>query len=50
MINLTPSNSKKDPTKRKEYKKFDTYFDETTIFKKREMRWTERFKFRANAK
>ncbi|XP_028030087.1 28S ribosomal protein S18a, mitochondrial [Bombyx mandarina] len=50
MINLTPSNSKKDPTKRKEYKKFNTYFDETTIFKKREMRWTERFKFRANAK
>ncbi|XP_014262338.1 39S ribosomal protein S18a, mitochondrial [Cimex lectularius] len=31
MSNLTPANSKKDPKKRKDYKKFNTYFDESTI-------------------
>ncbi|KAG6444584.1 39S ribosomal protein S18a, mitochondrial [Manduca sexta] len=50
MINLTPANCKKDPTKRKDYKKFNTYFDETTIFMKNVPRWTDRFKFRQSAK
>ncbi|KAL1140168.1 hypothetical protein AAG570_000100, partial [Ranatra chinensis] len=31
MSNLTPANSKKDPTKRKTWKKYNTYFDESTI-------------------
>lgn len=31
MSNLTPENSKKDPTKRKNWKKYNTYFDESTI-------------------
>lgn len=31
MSNLTPANSKKDPKLRKKWKKFNTYFDETTI-------------------
>lgn len=31
MSNIAPENSKKDPTKRKDHKKFNTYFDETTI-------------------
>ncbi|KAL0838616.1 hypothetical protein ABMA28_016702 [Loxostege sticticalis] len=35
MINLTPAWCKKDPKKRKDYKKFNTYFDEKTIFWKR---------------
>lgn len=35
MINLTPSYCQKDPTKRRDYKKFNTYFDEKTIFMKR---------------
>ncbi|XP_041979628.1 28S ribosomal protein S18a, mitochondrial [Aricia agestis] len=34
MINLTPSYCKKDPKKRRDYKKFNTYFDESTIFLK----------------
>jgi len=31
MCNLAPENSKKDPTKRKLWKKYNTYFDESTI-------------------
>lgn len=31
MSNMTPENSKKDPTRRKNWKKLNTYFDETTI-------------------
>ncbi|GLV40178.1 mitochondrial ribosomal protein S18A [Carabus blaptoides fortunei] len=31
MSNLTPANSKKDPKLRKKWKKFNTYFDESTI-------------------
>lgn len=31
MSNLAPENSKNDPTKRKNWKKFNTYFDESTI-------------------
>lgn len=31
MPNLNPSNSKKDPLKRYQWKKFNKYFDETTI-------------------
>ncbi|XP_026817281.1 28S ribosomal protein S18a, mitochondrial [Rhopalosiphum maidis] len=31
MCNLAPDNSKKDPTKRKLWKKYNTYFDESTI-------------------
>lgn len=31
MSNLAPENSKKDPTKRKDWKKYNTYFDESTI-------------------
>lgn len=31
MSNLTPSWSKKDPTKRYKYKKYNTYWDEKTI-------------------
>lgn len=31
MINLTPKNSKKDPSKRKDEKRCNSYFDETTI-------------------
>ncbi|CAD7092859.1 unnamed protein product [Hermetia illucens] len=31
MPNLTPENSKKDPKKRREWKKFNKYFDENTI-------------------
>jgi len=36
MASLAPPNSKKDPTKRKEWKKFNTYFDESTIRPPRE--------------
>ncbi|OWR46704.1 hypothetical protein KGM_207701 [Danaus plexippus plexippus] len=35
MINLTPSFCKKDPKKRYGFKKFNSYFDETTIFQKK---------------
>lgn len=31
MCNLAPENSKKDPSKRKDWKKYNTYFDESTI-------------------
>lgn len=31
MCNLAPANSKKDPSKRKNWKKYNTYFDESTI-------------------
>jgi small subunit ribosomal protein S18 len=31
MINLTPAHCNKDPTKRRKYKAFNTYFDESTI-------------------
>ncbi|XP_046401817.1 28S ribosomal protein S18a, mitochondrial [Ischnura elegans] len=31
MPNLAPANSKRDPRKRREWKKFNTYFDESTI-------------------
>lgn len=31
MCNLAPENSKKDPTRRKDWKKYNTYFDESTI-------------------
>lgn len=31
MSNMAPENSKKDPTKRKNWKKFNTYYDESTI-------------------
>lgn len=31
MSTLAPENSKKDPTKRKQWKKYNTYFDESTI-------------------
>lgn len=31
LSNLKPANSKRDPTKRKGYRKFNTYFDESTI-------------------
>ncbi|XP_063826092.1 large ribosomal subunit protein mL66 [Ostrinia nubilalis] len=35
MINLTPAGCKKDPRKRRDHKKFNTYYDEKTIFMKR---------------
>lgn len=31
MCSLAPANSKKDPSKRKDWKKYNTYFDESTI-------------------
>lgn len=31
MCSLAPENSKKDPSKRKFWKKYNTYFDESTI-------------------
>jgi len=31
MSNLTPAWSRKDPKKRRDWKKFNTYFDEQTI-------------------
>ncbi|KAI5635782.1 ribosomal protein s18 domain-containing protein [Phthorimaea operculella] len=44
MINLTPANSKRDPTKRREHKQFNTYYDERTIFWKRIPKPTDKFK------
>ncbi|XP_063536631.1 large ribosomal subunit protein mL66 [Cydia strobilella] len=44
MINLTPAYCKKDPTKRFGHKKFNTYFDESTIFMKRIPKPLDRFK------
>ncbi|XP_047503508.1 28S ribosomal protein S18a, mitochondrial [Pieris napi] len=44
MINLTPSYCKKDPRKRYGYKKFNTYYDEKTIFWKRIPNQNDRFK------
>ncbi|XP_026739511.1 28S ribosomal protein S18a, mitochondrial [Trichoplusia ni] len=44
MMNLTPANCKKDPTKRRDYKKFNTYFDERTIFMKKIPKPVDRFK------
>ncbi|XP_049873813.1 28S ribosomal protein S18a, mitochondrial [Pectinophora gossypiella] len=44
MINMTPSNCKGDPTKRKDHKKFNTYYDEKTIFWKRIPKPSDRFK------
>ncbi|XP_068633542.1 large ribosomal subunit protein mL66 [Battus philenor] len=44
MINLTPANCNKDPKKRRLYKKFNTYFDEKTIFMWRIPKPTDRFK------
>uniref|UniRef100_A0A0A9Y4V7 Large ribosomal subunit protein mL66 n=1 Tax=Lygus hesperus TaxID=30085 RepID=A0A0A9Y4V7_LYGHE len=38
MSNLTPENSKKDPKKRRQWRKFNTYFDENTITPPREYR------------
>lgn len=35
MINLTPNYCKKDPKLRYAFKKFNTYFDERTIFMKK---------------
>lgn len=31
MCSLTPENSKKDLSKRRDWKKYNTYFDESTI-------------------
>lgn len=31
MANLAPANSKRDPTKRFEWKKYNKYYDESTI-------------------
>lgn len=31
MCSLAPENSKNDPSRRKDWKKFNTYFDENTI-------------------
>ncbi|KAJ8731188.1 hypothetical protein PYW07_004352 [Mythimna separata] len=44
MINLTPSYCKKDPKKRKDHKKFNTYFDERTIFMKKIPKPVDKFK------
>lgn len=44
MINLTPSYCKKDPKKRFGPKKFNTYFDEKTIFMKYIPKPTDKFK------
>ncbi|KAI8437059.1 hypothetical protein MSG28_010428 [Choristoneura fumiferana] len=44
MINLTPAACKKDPTRRREHKKFNTYFDENTIFMKKIPKPVDRFK------
>ncbi|CAH2048780.1 unnamed protein product, partial [Iphiclides podalirius] len=44
MINLTPSNCNKNPRKRRDYKKFNTYFDEKTIFMWRIPKPTDKFK------
>ncbi|CAK1551271.1 unnamed protein product [Leptosia nina] len=44
MINLTPSYCKKDPKLRYAYKKFNTYFDEKTIFMKRIPDQRDKFK------
>ncbi|XP_053609285.1 large ribosomal subunit protein mL66 [Plodia interpunctella] len=44
MINLTPAYCNKDPKKRRDYKKFNTYFDEATIFWKRIPKQNDRFK------
>ncbi|XP_034832381.1 large ribosomal subunit protein mL66 [Maniola hyperantus] len=44
MINLTPSYCKKDPKKRYGYKKFNTYFDEKTIFMKKIPKFVDKFK------
>ncbi|XP_046965918.1 28S ribosomal protein S18a, mitochondrial [Vanessa cardui] len=43
MINLTPAYCHKDPKKRYGFKKFNTYFDEKTIFMKRIPKPTDRF-------
>ncbi|KAL4716734.1 hypothetical protein ACJJTC_004853 [Scirpophaga incertulas] len=44
MINLTPTNCNKDPKRRRDYKKFNTYFDEKTIFMKKLPDQNDRFK------
>ncbi|VVC90816.1 28S ribosomal protein S18a, mitochondrial [Leptidea sinapis] len=44
MINLTPSRCKKDPKQRYGYKKFNTYFDEATIFMKKIPDQRDKFK------
>nr|XP_021199881.2 28S ribosomal protein S18a, mitochondrial [Helicoverpa armigera] len=44
MINLTPDNCNKDPRKRRNHKKFNTYFDERTIFMKKIPKPVDRFK------
>ncbi|XP_075977689.1 mitochondrial ribosomal protein S18A [Anticarsia gemmatalis] len=44
MINLTPSYCQKDPKKRRDYKKFNTYFDESTIFLRKIPKPVDRFK------
>lgn len=44
MINLTPHWCNKDPTKRRDWKKFNTYYDEKTIFWKKIPRQSDRFK------
>ncbi|XP_072934866.1 large ribosomal subunit protein mL66-like isoform X2 [Epargyreus clarus] len=44
MINLTPSYCKKDPRKRREHKKFNTYFDESTIFWRRIPQLNDQFR------
>ncbi|KAM3965090.1 mitochondrial ribosomal protein S18A [Aphomia sociella] len=44
MINLTPAYCAKDPKKRYAYKKFNTYFDESTIFMKRIPKPWEKFR------
>lgn len=31
MCNMAPENSKKDPSKRRDWKKYNTYYDESTI-------------------
>lgn len=44
MMSLTPANCKRDPKKRRDWKKFNTYFDEKTIFMKRIPKPVDRFK------
>ncbi|XP_059052200.1 large ribosomal subunit protein mL66 [Achroia grisella] len=44
MINMTPKNCAKDPKKRRDHKKFNTYFDESTIFLKRIPKPWEKFR------
>lgn len=40
MCSLAPANSKRDPSRRRDWKKYNTYFDESTI-KVYETRFTQ---------